>query len=273
MSSFGWWTTGRDQAAIDLFEGVCNAIADRTIPGKISYLFSSRGPGEGEFSDRLTEMARGLGIQVVSLSAMQFRPELRKEDRELWRQAYHSKVLDRLKGIPTQMVVLAGYMWVVSPEVCRKFPIINLHPALPGGPTGTWQEVIWQLLDRRADETGVMMHLVTPELDRGPAVTYCRFSIKGGSWDPLWRQFEDDLQGLGIEGIERSFVESHPLFLSIRREGVKREIPIIIHTLRSIAIGEISIRDFELYDKEGNRLTGPYDLTGAIEESIMVTTA
>jgi phosphoribosylglycinamide formyltransferase-1 len=46
--------------------------------------------------------------------------------------------------------------------------MINLHPAAPGGPTGTWQEVIWQLIEGRAVETGVMMHLVTPELDRGP---------------------------------------------------------------------------------------------------------
>ncbi len=273
MLSFGWWTTGRDQAAIDLFEAVCNAIADRTIPGKISYVFSSKEPGESEFSDRLMGEARDLGIPLFSLSALRFRPEFRKQNREAWRQAYHSKVLEGIKGLSAQVVVLAGYMWVVSPKICRKFQIINLHPAVPGGPTGTWQEVIWQLLDQRADETGAMMHLVTPELDRGPAVTYYHFSIQGGTWDPLWRQFEDEVQRLGIEEIKRSFGESQPLFAAIRREGVKRELPLVVQTLRSLAIREISIKNSQVYDRTGDKLAKPYDLTDAIEESIMVTTA
>ena len=37
MWSFGWWTTGRDQAAIDLFETVHNATNNGIIPGEISY--------------------------------------------------------------------------------------------------------------------------------------------------------------------------------------------------------------------------------------------
>jgi len=273
MSSFGWWTTGRDQAAIDLFEAVCNAIADGTIPGKISYVFSSKEPGENKSSDRLMSKAGDLGITVVSLSALRFYPELREQDREAWRQAYHSKVLEGIKGLSTQVVVLAGYMWVVSPEICKKFQIINLHPAIPGGPTGTWQEVIWQLLGQRANETGAMMHLVTPELDKGPAVTYCHFSIQGGTWDPLWGQFEDEVQRSGIEGIKRSFGESQPLFAAIRREGVKRELPLIVQTLRSLAIKEISIKNSQVYDRTDDKLAKPYDLTDAVEESIMVTTA
>ena len=47
------------------------------------------------------------------------------------------------------VLVMAGYMLIVSPAMCRRFAILNLHPALPGGPTGTWQEVIWRLLDER----------------------------------------------------------------------------------------------------------------------------
>jgi phosphoribosylglycinamide formyltransferase-1 len=268
MWSFGWWTTGRDQAAIDLFETVHKAINNGIIPGEISYVFSSREPGESEFSDRLVKMAADHGIPVVSLSAVRFRPDLRKQDREAWRQAYHKEVLDKVKGFPAQVVVLAGYMWVVSPKVCRKLSIINLHPAAPRGPAGTWQEVIWQLLDQKADKTGVMMHLVTPELDKGPAVTYCSFSIRGGAWGPLWKQFEHELQRSGLEEIKESFGESQPLFARIRNEGVKRELPLIVQTIRSLAEGEISIKDSQLYDRAGSKLAKPYDLTDAI-----VTTA
>jgi len=268
MWSFGWWTTGRDQAAIDLFEAVFNAITDRVIPGKISYVFSSRETGESEFNDRLVKMAAHFGISVISLSAARFQPDLRKQDRELWRQAYHKEVFDRVKGFPAQVVVLAGYMWVVSPEICKKLSIINLHPAAPGGPSGTWQEVIWQLLGKKADKTGVMMHLVTSELDKGPAITYCSFPIQGGAWDSLWEQFEHMLQKSSLEEIKETYGELQPLFAKIRNEGVKRELPLIVQTIRSLAKGEISIKGSQLYDSAGGKLAGPYDLTDAI-----VTTA
>jgi phosphoribosylglycinamide formyltransferase-1 len=266
MWSFGWWTTGRDQAAIDLFETVHNAINIGIIPGEISYLFSSREPGESKFSDSLIKRAGDYGIPMVSLSAVRFRPDLRKQDREAWRQAYHKEVLDKIRGFSAQVVVLAGYMWVVSPEVCQKLSIINLHPAAPGGPAGTWQEVIWQLLDQKADKTGVMMHLVTPELDKGAAVTYCSFPIQGDTWDLLWKQFEHELQRSGLEEIKESFGESQPLFARIRNEGVKRELPLIVQTIRLLAAGDISIKDSRLYDRAGGKLAGPYDLTDVIEK-------
>lgn len=268
MWSFGWWTTGRDQAAIDLFEAVFNAIKDRVIPGEVSYVFSSREPGESEFNDRLVKMAVYHGIPVVSLSAVRFRPDLRKQDRELWRQAYHKEVFEKVKCFTAGVVVLAGYMWVVSPEICRKLSIINLHPAAPGGPSGTWQEVIWHLLDQKADKTGVMMHLVTPELDKGPAITYCSFPIQGGVWDSLWKQFEHKLQRSSLEEIKKTYGELQPLFAKIRNEGVKRELPLIVQTIRSLARGKVSIKGSKLYDREGSKLAGPYDLTDAI-----VTTA
>jgi phosphoribosylglycinamide formyltransferase-1 len=264
MWTFGWWTTGRDQAAIDLFETVHNAISKGIIPGEISYVFSSREPGESKFSDRLVKRVEDCGIPVVSLSAVRFRPDLRKQDREAWRQAYHKEILDKIKDFPARVVVLAGYMWVVSPEVCRQLSIINLHPAAPEGPAGTWQEVIWQLMDQKTDKTGVMIHLVTPELDKGPAVTYCSFSIQGGAWDPLWKQFEHELQRSSIEEIKESFGESQPLFARIRNEGVKRELPLIVQTIKSLAEGKISIKDSQLYDRAGSKLAGHYDLTDAI---------
>jgi phosphoribosylglycinamide formyltransferase-1 len=268
MPGFGWWTTGRDEAAVDLFETVSQAIARDTIPGKISYLFCSRDPGEGQFSDRVMEMAAGSGVSVVSSSAARFAPELRRKDREQWRADYHRRVLELVEGFPVDVVVLAGYMWVVSPEVCRRLSVINLHPAAPNGPAGTWQEVIWQLLEGRAGETGVMMHLVTPELDKGPPVTYCTFAIRGGGWEPLWRDFEQDRQRLGIDLMKASMGESQPLFAAIRRQGARRELPLIVQTLRSLARGDILLRKGRLFESSGSELTAPYDLTEPTEQSL-----
>ena len=61
--------------------------------------------------------------------------------------------------------------------------MINLHPAAPNGPDGTWQEVIWKLIEQRADHSGVKIHLVTEELDRGPTIAYCRYPIHSPAFD------------------------------------------------------------------------------------------
>ena len=76
------------------------------------------------------------------------------------------------------VLVLAGYMLIASPALCRKYAMLNLHPALPGGPKGMWQHVIWELIENEADETGAMIHLATAQLDRGPVVSSFRFSLR-----------------------------------------------------------------------------------------------
>jgi phosphoribosylglycinamide formyltransferase-1 len=266
MMDFGWWTTGRDQAAIELFDAVWKAMQSGVIPGKISYVFCSKAKGEGASSDRLMDMASMRGLPVASVSAAGFMPELRETDRKRWRDIYHGAVLDAVKDFHQDIVVLAGYMWVVSARVCRSFPIINLHPALPGGPCGTWQEVIWQLIRERAGRTGVMMHLVTPELDRGPVITCCTFKIMGeDKWDILWGQLDESLKTAGLDAIKASCGEAQPLFAAIRREGTMRETPLIVQTLRSLATGDISIKDGRPFDRFGRALNAPLDLTPEIE--------
>lgn len=265
MFSFGWWSTGRDQDAINLFETVRDAMDDGVISGRIAYCFLSRKTGEGIYSDRLAECCREADVPVHFFSAVSFKPELRKVDREKWRDEYHHRVLGLIGDLRTDTVVLAGYMWVVSPEVCNRLNVINLHPAAPSGPSGTWQEVIWRLIEQDAAETGAMMHLVTPELDKGPPVTFCRFPIKGGDWDRLWEGLARDIERYGYEGIKERFGETYPLFARIRAEGVKRELPLIVHTLRSMADGDVIVRDHRLVNSKGEILPGPFDLTEDID--------
>ena len=114
--------------------------------------------------------------------------------------------------------------------------MINLHPALPGGPTGTWEEVIETLVRERAETTGAMMHLVTPELDRGPVIAYYSFPIQGGTFAPFWEALTPD---------------RGPLFWLIRQEGVRREIPLIVLTLKAVAEGRIRIKDGKVVDSTG----------------------
>ncbi len=269
MFKLGWFSTGRDEAARQLLKVVWDRLKEGFIPAELSYVFVSRRPGEHPESDRFFALCEELGLKTYYLSAKEFQPELRQKDRESWRHLYHEDVYALLRQERVDLVILAGYMWVVSAALCSRLPMLNLHPALPGGPQGTWQEVIWQLLEQGAQETGVMMHLVTPELDRGPAVTYCHFPIRGGAFDPLWQDFEEKKVRLGLEAIKQQEGESEPLFALIRREGVKRELPLIVYTIKAFAEGEVRLEGDKLYDAQGRHLTEPYDLSSRIERHLL----
>lgn len=246
MIRFGWWTTGRDEAAVKLLDTALKAMDSGEVLGEISYVFLSRERGESRYSDEIMQIATKHNIPCPTLSAKKYEPELRQQDRALWRDVYHKKVLELINPYGQDVAILAGYMWVVSEEACNKMKLLNLHPALPGGPQGTWQEVIWKLLDERAESTGAMMHLVTPELDRGPAVAFFSFTIRGAEWDDLWKDLDEKIEGLGsLQEVKKVIGESLPIFRKIRNEGESRELPLIVATMRAISRGEIDLDTME----------------------------
>ncbi len=265
---FGWWTTGRDEAAVNLFDVVYEAVKNGEIKGDFCYLFLSRREGEGAFSDKLIRLAQKRDIPLVLFSAMDFEPSLRKTDRSLWRTRYHQKLYYKIAPFNCPLVILAGYMWVLSPEICSKVSAINLHPALPGGPAGTWQEVIWQLLEGGAEKTGAMMHLVTPELDKGPAVTFFAFPIRGKGWDELWEEFFSLRSKKGMNYVKERIGESLPLFKKIRQEGEIRELPLIVETLKAFSDGRLVLENGKFFDEKGQPLSRPLDLSRLVDEKI-----
>jgi phosphoribosylglycinamide formyltransferase-1 len=238
---FGWFSTGRDLAARQLLQAVYDKIKEGFIPGEISFVFCDRERGETEQSDLFLDLAAALGLKTITFSSRRFKPELRKKDRERWRAEYHEAVMERIASHKEALLVLAGYMLILSPAMCQRYPMINLHPALPGGPTGAWEEVIEELIRQRADTTGAMMHLVTPELDRGPVVAYYSFPIQGGAFARFWKGASE---------------QRGPLFWLIRQEGVRREIPLIVLTLKALAEGKIRIKEGKVLDSKGKELKG-----------------
>lgn len=281
MLNIGWFSSGRDEAAIDLLRVVYDEIKSGYIDAEISFVFVTRDKGEKPESDRFIDYAESLGLKVVSLSHRNFEPQMRKigldESAKLgadsstlieWRKKYDEETFSRLSDYNPDMVVLAGYMLIVSPDMCNKYKMINLHPALPGGPKGTWQEVIWQLLEEKATKTGVMIHLITPELDAGPAITYCEFSIYDDQIKPLWDQWKAKRKSKSIVEIQKSEGENELLFSEIRRRGLSREFPLIVATLRSASLGEFEIKDGEVF-AECRKIVGGFDLTEEVEHKIL----
>lgn len=259
MYRIGWFSSGRDKAARQLLTTVRDSIERGEIQAEIAFVFCSRAPGESKESDLFLALARKYGLRLVCLSWKRFVPS-GEMDRRL---EYDRLVMARLDSFRVDLCLLAGHMLIVGPEMCRRYNMINLHPALPGGPTGTWQEVIRKLIDARAGETGVMMHLVTPDLDGGPVVAYCRFPIRGKPFDRYWKEVE----GLP-SGSPARHSEDNRLFRAIRRHGLALEFPLIVATLKAFSEGKVKITpDKKVVDSNGHPIKG-YDLTEEIEKQL-----
>jgi phosphoribosylglycinamide formyltransferase-1 len=172
--------------------------------------------------------------------------------------------MNRLAGFKPDLCVLAGFMLITGPEMCEKYDIINLHPAAPDGPAGTWQQVIWKLIGDGADTQGVKMHVAIPELDMGPTATYCTFPIRGKAFDRYW----EEIKGKSVEEIRAERGVENPLFKTIRQHGAVRELPLTVATVRAFSQGRVKItKDREVVDAAG-RVIGGYDLTEEIDEMV-----
>jgi phosphoribosylglycinamide formyltransferase-1 len=273
----GWLSTGRDPAARTLLSEVVRRATRDDVDLDIAVVFCDRERGEHPESDAFLDLAAELGLTTVTRSsAASWRGWLERRDemerlpskaalREAWRTAYHDEVIEILAGHGVDLLVLAGYMLITSPALCARFATLNLHPALPGGPQGTWQQVIWRLLADEARETGAMIHLATAELDRGPVVAYCAFPIAGARYDRSWHAFRRGRDRLGLEGLAAAEGEAQPLFAEIRRQGERREIPLLYQAVRAFAQGRLLVRDGTVV---GVDLQPPLDLTAAVEAEL-----
>ena len=136
--------------------------------------------------------------------------------------------------------------------MCRHYTMLNLHPALPNGPTGTWTEVIWSLIQSSASETGAMVHIAVEILDRGPVVSYFTIPIRGPRFDEEW----DETKGKTMTELRANPGEELPLFKHIRNEGYLRESHLLAATLRALSTGGVVIKTDRVFDSAGIPIQG-----------------
>jgi len=86
------------------------------------------------------------------------------------RKQYDKKIVELLKKEKIDLVVLAGYMFVLSSDFVREFrnKILNIHPALLPSFKGTHS--IKDAYQYGVKVTGVTVHFVNEELDKGPII-------------------------------------------------------------------------------------------------------
>ena len=91
-------------------------------------------------------------------------------------QAMTAALVDKLKGVDIDLVVLAGFMVILTGEMVRAFPnaILNVHPALIpsfAGPGCYGLHVHEKALEYGVKLSGATVHFVSEECDGGPIVS------------------------------------------------------------------------------------------------------
>jgi phosphoribosylglycinamide formyltransferase-1 len=86
------------------------------------------------------------------------------------RVEHDAGIVTTLKDRGVELVCLAGYMRLLSPEFVRAFPnrIVNIHPSLlPSFPGLNVQQ---QAIDHGVKVSGCTVHFVNEDLDAGPII-------------------------------------------------------------------------------------------------------
>ena len=136
------------------FEALAGSVAAGRIPNaEIAIALSNREDARG------IEKARAFGIEARVISS-----------GGLEREAYDKLVIAALQEKRVDLVCLAGYMRLLSPQFVAAFRnrILNIHPSLL--PAFPGLEAQRQALEHGAKFSGCTVHFVDENLDAGPIV-------------------------------------------------------------------------------------------------------
>jgi len=265
----GWFATGRGEGSQKLLRAAVEAVREGRLDAEIAFVFSNRERGQFDVTDMFFDQVESYGIPLITLSDARFRRahggDVAKKGQPLpaWRTDYDRAAIDLIRPYDYEIGMLAGYMLICTEPLMSHRPLLNLHPAAPGGPAGTWQDVTWDLIAQRAPQSGVRIHLGTLALDEGPIVTYCTYPLTGANIDLLWRAVEQR----GVDEIRETDGEANPLLQEIRRRGAARELPLVVETLRAFADGRLRLEGGRIIAGE-TKVVGGYDLTPEIEATL-----
>lgn len=84
---------------------------------------------------------------------------------------FDQAMMEKIDAYQPDLVVLAGFMRILTPEFCAHYPnrLINIHPSILPAFTGLHTHE--RALEAGCRVAGCTIHFVTPELDCGPIIS------------------------------------------------------------------------------------------------------
>ena len=128
------------------------------------------GVGSDKPDARALERARGAGIETTVFPGGEYAD----------RAARDTAMGDWVEGLGANLIVLAGYMQLLSESFVARFRhrIVNVHPALL--PSFPGLDAIGQALEAGVEVTGVTVHFVDEGVDTGPVLAQREVPVPAG---------------------------------------------------------------------------------------------
>ena len=128
------------------------------------------GVGSDKPDARALERAAATGVETCVFPAAEYED---RTDRDV-------AIGDWIEGRGAELVVLAGYMQLLSAPFVRRFRnrVVNVHPALL--PAFPGLDAIGQALAAGVETTGVTVHFVDEGVDTGPVILQREVAVPPG---------------------------------------------------------------------------------------------
>ena len=168
-------------------QAIIDACKQKQIKGTIRAVFSNKADAFG------LERAREANIPAHALEASQF----------AGREAFDRELVQEIDAYAPDVVVLAGYMRILSPAFVEHFAgrLLNIHPSLLPKYPGLHTHA--RAIEAGDAEAGATVHEVTADLDAGPILGQARVPVLPGDTP-------DDLAA-------RVLVQEHRLYPAVLR--------------------------------------------------------
>lgn len=179
---------------------IIEAISSGRLPAEVAVVLADQ-PEAGAL-----RIARDAGIEAAFV-----------DPTGLGRAEYDARLAEHLDRAGVDLVVLTGYMRILTPEFVRRFRgrTINIHPALL--PSFPGLDAFQQALDYGVKVTGTTVHLVDEEVDHGPIIHQVAVEVR-----------EDDthesLKARIQEAEYRAYPEALRLFIERRPKVLGRKV-------------------------------------------------
>ncbi len=142
-------------------QAIINAIKAGRLRARIAAVISNRADVYG------LQRAADAGIPTITLDHTRF------DSRAAFDQALQAQI----DGFEPDLVVLAGFMRILTPDFVRHYAgrMLNIHPSLL--PLYKGIHTHRRVLEDGGHEHGVSVHFVTPELDGGPVIIQAKVPV------------------------------------------------------------------------------------------------
>lgn len=143
------------------FSAIARAIKQNKIKAKLRILVCDQPQA------LVIKRAQTLGVRVVLVKREDFSSRL----------DFEAAIIQRLKDYKIDLIVLAGFMRLLSPDFVKRYRnrILNIHPSLL--PAFKGAQAIRDAFDSGVNSTGVTVHFIDEEVDHGPVILQQKIKI------------------------------------------------------------------------------------------------